>query len=79
MHGVTPGRNVHYVMFSGQHRAAIITGLAGGDSRINVVFFLNGPLADGEDRPEHMTRFVSDVPYDSTGNQPHSWHWIEPA
>ena len=83
MEGLTEGRIVHYVLPNGQHRPAIIVKLwapNGGSfpHPVQLQVFMDGGN-DGSEYGLVGMAWETSVPYDETGLQVHSWHWIERA
>lgn len=76
MDGLTVGRMVHYVAYgtpggefpAGKHRAAIVTETYGAATAVGLCIL----------NPTGVF-FAQSVPYDETGTEPGTWHWIEKA
>lgn len=88
MKGLTPGRIVHYVLpngygYPGEHRPAIVVKIwepISDPYPIQLVVFLDGSNdAPGQGDAAPLTKWVTSVVFDETGQKPGSWHWIEPA
>lgn len=79
--GLTPGRIVHYVMPSGEHRPAMVVKVWDAASGlINVRVFTDGandyfPIGWDSAHPDWVTSITPDL----QGNRIGSWHWIEKA
>ena len=71
------GRVVHYVLpdgrYPGEHRPAFIVKVWGPTS-VNLQVFVDGT----NDYPDYNgSVWATSVPFDSSGEQPRSWHWPE--
>lgn len=88
MEGVTEGRNVHYVMQNGQHRAAFIVRAWNtyDEGMVNLTVLLDG---DNDAHPATLEPgakvlapgllWVTSVHYSEDTTIPRTWHWIERA
>lgn len=71
MEGLTNGRIVHYV-YKGEHRAAVITKVWGGNGTVNLHVFKDGSYPDVPETP-------TSVRFDEGEKKDQTWHWIEKA
>ena len=69
--GLTVGRNCHYVTRQGLHLAAIVADVEHREGGI-ITLAVFDPHANG-------VNFYDRVPYDPSGQQIGSWHYIEPV
>lgn len=86
--GLTEGRNVHYVLKSGEHRPAIVTRVTDknkGICTLNVFFDTSRDTDEGSPVDRFPNAVIVapvdcrvDVPFSPSGDV-HTWHWIERA
>jgi hypothetical protein len=77
MDGLTEGRNVHFVLNNGIHRAAIVVNVWDKEAGVvSLMVFLDGPndVAVSAQNP----LWVGTVSH-SEEPKPRTWHWIERA
>ena len=91
MEGLTPGRNVHYVMPTGEHRPAIVVRVEPEATTVNLVVFTDGQNDASileANYPVGASYIAavrtgilwrSSIPFDEENKVPDTWHWIERA
>lgn len=74
MKGLIEGRNCHFVLENGDHRAGIVCRVVDPETGVVHISQFVDMVSDGYDNP---VIFRGDVPYDSAEKKPGTWHFIE--